>query len=305
MVCMAKGKDNILLYGTLLILLFGIVLLIAITFALAESFPLLFGQCVGVVTINQEITTESIPTSMFGGGIAGSEEIAEALLNLEEREDIAAVVIVINSPGGSVVATHEVYDAVKGISKPKVAYFREVAASGGYYIATPADYIISDPDAITGSIGVITALMEMSGLLEKVGVNATAITSGAHKDIGSSYREPTEQEIQILQELIDEVFQEFKDVVVENRGDKLDTALFNEVLDGRIVSGRQAVRIGLVDAVGTKQDAIYKAAELAGIPEDEVEICEISLVEEEMGLFDVRALIRQLETKQRTELRYE
>ncbi len=248
-----------------------------------------FEKKVAVLNIDGEITTQSIPPSLFSEGKPGSEEIAETIKSLEDRNDIGAVVIVVNSPGGSVVASREIYNAIKNLSKPKVVYFREVAASGAYYLSTPADYIISDPDAITGSIGVITEFSDFSDLLGNLGINFTAIKSGSSKDIGSSTRHMSEKEKQIIQHMVDEVFDEFKTVVIENRGDKLNMQKFNEILDGRIVLGRDAKEIGLVDAIGTKQDAINKAAELANITNPEVENIEIA--QEDNSLFGVRSLI--------------
>ena len=292
------------IYGGLLLLAVGFVLLIVFTFLLSEGFPDLFGQCIGVVSIGQELVTEGVPPGVFGEGTAGSEEIAAIIRGLNDRDDIAAVVFVINSPGGSVVATHEVYDAIQDVSRPKVAYFREVAASGGYYIATPTDYIVSDPDALTGSIGVVATFTEMSGLLDDIGVDVTTVQSGAHKDIGSMFREMSDEERAIFQALIDEVFEEFQSVVIENRGDRLDREAFDEILDGRVLSGRQAYRIGMVDALGRKQDAINKAAELAGIPSENIQTCDIPILEAPSGLFNLQSIRSLFDTSQRVELRY-
>ncbi len=302
----SKPNDKIFLYGTVLVLLFGLVILIGITFMLSSGFPSLFGKCVAVVNINQEIVTEGMGTSLFSEGIAGSEDIAVMVKDLEERDDVGAVLFVVNSPGGSVVATHEVYDAIENVSKPKVAYFREVAASGGYYIAMGTDYIISDPDALTGSIGVITTVTDMSGVMDKLGVNISAVKSGAHKDIGSPYRSMDEEEAEIFNNIIQEIFGEFKAVILKSRGNKLDMELFEKVLDGRVLTGRQALEIGLVDAIGRKQDAINKAAELAGIPQEEVKLCEIDLVQSEGSLFNMKALAGFFESsRHKVEISYE
>ncbi len=220
-----------------------------------------------------------------------SEEIAASIRKLDSRDDVGAVVVVVNSPGGSVVATREIYDAVKGLEKPKVAYFREVAAAGAYYVSSAADYIISEPNALTGSIGVIMTLSDMSGLFEKIGLNMSAIKSGEAKDIGSFARPMTEKERHILQALVDEIFSEFKSIVLENRGSRLNMEKFNEILDGRVVSGRQAKEIGLVDELGNKQDAISKAAQLANITDKEPAICEIKLSSQSSGFFDARSFL--------------
>ena len=280
------------IYGTGILLIVGFILLIAVVFLFSAVFPSTFGECVVVMEINQELVTQGVPATLFSDGIPGSEEIANKIRKIDERPDVGAVVFVMDSPGGSVVATKEIYDAVDKMEKPRVIYMREAAASGAYYISTPADYIIADPNTITGSIGVVAVFADMSELFEKVGIDVTAITSGSAKDMGSPAREMTEKEMEIMQTIVNEVFEEFKGVIIKHRGSKLSMTKFNEILDGRIVSGRQAKEIGLVDALGTKQDAIDKAAELAELPSDEVRICRVSFNGEEQGLFDVASIIK-------------
>lgn len=283
-------------YGGILLLAFAFLAFLAVLLFSSAATPL-FGKCVAVVEINSEITTASTPAGLFTEAVPGSEEIAASIDGLNSRDDVGAVVFVIDSPGGSVVATREIYDAVKNLEKPKVAYFREAAASGAYYIATGTDYIVSEPNALTGSIGVVMTLADMSGLLEKIGVNVTSITSGESKDIGSYSRPMTEKEREILQSLVDEVFQEFKGIVISNRGSRLDLQKFNEILDGRVLSGRQAKEIGLVDALGSKKDAIMKAAGLANITDAEPSICEISVSGGGAGLFDARYFLPPILTQ--------
>ncbi|MDD5339921.1 MAG: signal peptide peptidase SppA [Candidatus ainarchaeum sp.] len=289
-----------LLLGTALVLIAVFVAVVALFFAFSPLVPSFTGQCVAVVDLNQEIALEGSEPTIFTAGSPGSEEIAQSIRALGSRDDVGAVLFVVNSPGGSVVATREIYDAVKELDKPKVAYFREVAASGAYYIATGTDYIISDPDALTGSIGVVATFTDLSGLLEKIGVNVTSIASGAHKDMGSEFRNMTPEEQAIMQALISEIYDEFHSVVLENRRGRLDLARFEEVADGRIMSGRQAAKIGLVDGVGSKRDAILKAASLANISAgsaDEVRLCQVSSMTQAGGLFSADALISQLEAK--------
>jgi protease-4 len=289
-----------LLLGTALVLITVFVAIVALFFAFSSLVPSFTGKCVAVVNLNQEIALEGAAPSLFSAGSPGSEEIAQSIRALGKRDDVGAVLFVVNSPGGSVVATREIYDAVKGLGKPKVAYFREVAASGAYYIATGTDYIISDPDALTGSIGVVATFTDLSGLMEKIGVNVTAITSGQHKDMGSEFRDMTPEEQAIMQALINEIYAEFRSVVIENRRGRLDMAKFDEAADGRIMSGRQAAKIGLVDEVGSKRDAILKAAELANISAgsaDDVRLCPVSSLPQEGGLFSADSIVRQLEAK--------
>lgn len=290
-----KQKNNLSLYVTIFLLVAGFLVLIAFVFAFSSSPGVSFffgGRCIAIVNIDQEITTQSAKASLFSEGQAGSEEIANIIYNLDTRDDVVGVLFVINSPGGGVVATREIYDSIKELKKPKVAYFREVAASGGYYIATPTDYIVADPNAITGSIGVVATFSDMSELFEKVGLNMTSVTSGEHKDIGSPSRPMTVEEKKIIQDIVDEVFVEFKSTVLENRKDKLNREKFEEVLDGRILSGRQAKQVGLVDQLGSKRDALKKVAELAGIPREDARTCEIKITQDEQGLFGLNSFFK-------------
>ncbi|MFH1470330.1 MAG: signal peptide peptidase SppA [Candidatus Micrarchaeota archaeon] len=237
------------------------------------SMPYISG-CVAVVKINGVLATESSSGGLFGGGQTGSDEIAELVEEAESRPDVKAIVFEVNSPGGSVVASREIYEAIKDVKKPKVAYFREVAASGGYYVSMGTDYIVANPDTITGSIGVISTHQELVGLFEKLGINETAITTGPHKDMGSPARPMTDEERKIIEDIIGEMYDEFKGVVLESRAGKLDMSQFGKMTDGRVVTGRQALKAGLVDELGNKQDAIKKAGELGNIGEFP-EICEI------------------------------
>lgn len=296
---------NWLKYGGVILLGLAFLVFLGILLFSSVSTPL-FGKCVAVVDIKGEITTSSSPPGLFSEAVPGSEEIASTIEGLNRRDDVGAVVFVVDSPGGSVVATREIYDAVKGLDKPKVAYFREVAASGAYYISTGADYLISDPDALTGSIGVIMTLSDMSGLFGKIGYNVTAIKSGDTKDIGTYARPMTGKERQILQALVDEIFAEFKGIVIANRGPRLDMSRFNEILDGRVLSGRQAKEAGLVDALGTKKDAIRKAAQLANITDEEPSICEIKVSSSGSDIFGMRALIPGLmQNTKKVSVKYE
>jgi len=221
--------------------------------------------CVGVIDIKGEIATDDTPNGVFSQGSPGSATIAQEIDDASSNDNVKSLLFVIDSPGGSVVATQEIYDAIERSNKPKVAYFRETAASGGYYVGSAADYIISEPAAITGSIGVRATFNDLSNLLDKVGVNTTIVKSGQFKDIGDPTRPMTDDEKQIIQSMVDEIFQDFKSAVLKHRGSKLDMAQFNKILDARVLSGRQAYAIGLVDALGNQKDALAKAAALGGL----------------------------------------
>jgi protease-4 len=139
-----------------------------------------------------------------------------------------------------------------------------VAASGGYYVAAAADRIVANPGSITGSIGVILQIPNVGGLLQKVGIKTTVIKAGENKDLGSITRDLTEAERQILQEVMDDVHGQFIDAVAQGR--RMDRARVEPLADGRIFSGRQALRLGLVDELGDLPDAIERAGGLGGIP---------------------------------------
>jgi len=176
---------------------------------------------------------------------------------------VKAIVLDIDSPGGSVVASADIHRALVECPKPLVASLGETAASGGYYIACGAQYIVARPATLTGSIGVIWEFTDASILLQKLGVQLRSIKSGSFKDQGSIARPLTEEEVAMLQAIIDEAYGDFVRVIVEGRD--LPEARVRSIADGRVFSGRQAVALGLVDAEGNLDDAIAKAAELGGI----------------------------------------
>lgn len=299
----SRKSNRSLIVGTGLLLVLVFLAVVVLFFIFSAFSTGIVGQCVAVVDINTPLTVEGMPATLFDLGYPGSEELASAIEDTGKRDDVGAVVFVMNSPGGSVVATREVYNAVDGLDKPSVSYFREVAASGAYYVASGTDYIVSDPDALTGSIGVIATVTQMADLFQMIGVNVTAIKSGPHKDIGSSFRNMTSDEQQILQALVDEIYQEFRQVVIDNRGKRLDMARFEEVTDGRVLSGRQAYKAGLVDELGTKKDAIMKAAELANISYTEYEdirVCYVDTAPAEGGFFSAESLLRHIGLRSQT-----
>jgi len=276
-------KKRKLLVGTLILVVAVFLLTIAAFIGLSYIAPFLTGGCIAEVNVDYPITVEGSPETLFNYGYPNSEQLADKIRELDERPDVAAVVLVMNTPGGSVVATREVYAALEKLDKPSVAYFREVSASGGYYIASGTDYIISEPYALTGSLGVITTAVSLEGLFKDLGINVTTVTSGENKDIGSMNHNLTSDEREILQSIVDEVFEDFKSIVIDNRRGKLRTGSYEEIFDGRIMLGKQAYEYGLVDELGTKQDAINKAAELAEI-EGEPHVCKISVSPQEASI---------------------
>ena len=202
------------------------------------------------------------------GIISESEDVITQIRHHLENPTVRAFVIRINSPGGGVAASQEIHEAIKKVredhGKPVVASLASVGASGGYYVAAAADKIVANPGSITGSIGVIIQIPNISDLLDKVGIRSVVIKSGPYKDIASATRELVPEEREILQGLIDDIHDQFIQAVVEGRG--LSREKVELVADGRILTGRQALDMGLVDQLGNLQDAIETAAEMGEIP---------------------------------------
>ncbi|MBI4376927.1 MAG: signal peptide peptidase SppA [Elusimicrobia bacterium] len=197
----------------------------------------------------------------------GVELWVRKLKQMSETKGIKAIVLDINSPGGSVGATQELYSQILRIRKEKnipiVALFGDVAASGGYYIASACDKIVAHPGTLTGSIGVLFRVSNMEGLFSKIGFKLEPIKSGKHKDIGSPSRPMTPEERAILQALVDDAYQQF--VAAVSAGRKLPEEQVRTLADGRIYSGTQALEAKLVDALGDSTDAAELAGKLGGI----------------------------------------
>ncbi len=217
-----------------------------------------------------------------GGGLPGGQKVAiveiegtiidttDIVRDLKDHLDnsaVRAVVVRINSPGGVVGPTQEVYAAIRRLrkaGKPVVSSLGAVAASGGYYIAAAADRIYANPGTLTGSIGVIMQMANVEGLFKKIGVEYVVVKAGEHKDIGNPARPMSPEERRILQSLLDDVHAQFIDAVAEGR--HLDRAAVMAFSDGRIFSGAQAKALRMVDVLGGLEDAVEGAAQLAGLP---------------------------------------
>lgn len=199
--------------------------------------------------------------------------IKEQLTRAAQDDSIKAVVLRINTPGGTVTASDIVYHELKTFKTsrkiPIVASIMDLGTSGGYYIAAAADTVMAHPSSVTGSIGVIMLTINARGLLEKVGVEATAVTSGPRKDMGSPFRVMTAEERAIFQGLIDSFYQRFLSVVQEGRP-RLQMDQIKKLADGRIYTGDQAKAAGLVDEIGYLEDAIELAKKKANLTEARV-----------------------------------
>lgn len=197
----------------------------------------------------------------------GVEQWTRRIRLLSESKGVKALVLDINSPGGSVGAVQELYSQIQRVRKekniPVVCLFGDVAASGGYYIAAACDKIVAHPGTLTGSIGVIFSVSNLEGLFQKIGYKVDPIKSGKHKDIGSPARPMTAEERQLLQALIDDAYNQFLTAIINGRSLKLEDV--KPLADGRIFSGRQALDAKLVDKLGDSTDALELAGELGGI----------------------------------------
>ncbi len=200
------------------------------------------------------------------GDIESSEGIVDQLEHMRRDSSIRAVVLRLDSPGGGVAASQEIYDAVQRVrkeDKPVVASMGSVAASGAYYVACAADSIVSNPGTLTGSIGVILSFPNTEELFKKVGVRFEVVKTGKYKDIGSLSRPMTPDEKALLQGVLSNVYEQFVNAIADGRGmEKSDILPY---ADGRIFSGSQALEYGFVDRLGDLDDAIKLAGEMGKI----------------------------------------
>ena len=252
------------------------------------------GQAVAVIEVNGVIEAGHA-ASGTGMGTAYADRVIGDLQQAIDDPSVVAIVLAVNSPGGSAVGSADIHRALQECPKPLVTSMGEMAASGGYYIACATDYVIARPGTLTGSIGVISQYINAAEFLDKLGVHSQVIKSGTYKDQGSLYRELTDDEVAMLQTMIDEMYQEFVAVVAEGR--EMDPADVLAVADGRVFTGRQAVSLGLVDAEGNLDDAVAVAARLAGldqVPDVIYYTTEPSLWEALMGYADQLSTPREL-----------
>jgi len=220
------------------------------------------GDAVAVIYAEGIISSGSAGSATSVGGVTPARIKAD-LHRAAQDAFVKAVVLRIDSPGGSVVSSNEIYKLLKDFSKPVVVSMGETAASGGYYIACASRWIVANPDTLTGSIGVISELPNAEELLKKIGVQIVVIKSGANKDMGSYSRPMTDDEKKLWQAVIDQAYDGFVKTVSEGRN--LPEDKVRQIADGRVYTGTQAKDLGLVDQLGYLDDAVSKAGELGGI----------------------------------------
>ncbi len=223
--------------------------------------------CVAVINVEGMILNAKLDGGLFSSGENPVSLFRERLDQAANDSRVKAVVLRINSPGGGVTASDIMYQDLcrfrKQTGKPVVACLMDVAASGGFYLAMGADHVIAHPTTVTGSIGVIMSLYNVFGLCQMLGINSEPIKSGPNKDLGNPARIMTDAERAILQGIVDQFYCQF--VCVVARGRQMPEARVREIADGRIYSGIEACKLGLVDKVGYLDDAYATAMTLAGI----------------------------------------
>lgn len=210
------------------------------------------GQKVAVIELNEIILNSS--------------DVVRQFKKFRENRSIKAIIFRVDSPGGGVAASQEIYEEVKKTresGKPVVVSMGSVAASGGYYVSCAATRIVANPGTVTGSIGVISQFFHVDDLMKKIGVDVTTYKTGRFKDSGSPFRKPAADEKFLFDQLLGDVYDQFVDVIVEER--KLEKKNVLKYADGRVFTGRQALEYGFVDTLGTFEDAVSIAAELGGI----------------------------------------
>jgi protease-4 len=216
-------------------------------------------DAVGVIYVEGMIG----PSGSGTVSMVNSEVVLDYVKQAESDSRVKAIVVYVNSPGGAVVPSDQIYHALRDAAKPVVAAMGDVAASGGYYIAVGADTIVAHPATLTGSIGVYGQIINAADLLETLGIEGIIVRSGDNKAAGNWFEHPTEEQLAIEQAMVDELYELFVSVVSEGRGMDIDRV--RELADGRAYTGRQALELGLVDRLGSLPDAIREAARMGGI----------------------------------------
>jgi protease-4 len=243
--------------------------LLVIVFFLVVSTSCAFVQNkVAVISLSGPIQSES-SSFLFGGSVITPESVQGELNKAKSDPAVKAIVLQINSPGGSVAASQEIVNMLDEVKVPIVVSMSDLAASGGYYISAGADKIVALPGTLTGSIGVISEMPNLKGLFDKLGINMQVFKAGKHKDMYAGFRELTPEEQTIMQDMTDQLYNQFIQVVAKGR--KLSEDKVRELATGQLYTGIQAKELGLVDELGGVDAAIKAAADLAGISQPEVE----------------------------------
>ena len=226
------------------------------------------GPAIGRIEVNGPIVTEGAG-AFAATASAVADEIINAIETTAADEEVEVILVHVNTPGGSVVASDRIHHALEQVAQPVVVLMGETAASGGYYISAGAEHIMANPNTFTGSIGVILQAPNVEELADRFGYRQVVFKSGDNKDLLNPYREVSEEETQILQSIIDETYENFLAVILAGRD--IEEADLRALADGRIFTGEQALAVDLVDSLGYEEDAVAVAAELGGIDVEEGE----------------------------------
>jgi len=260
-----QGKNWIFAIGVLVILaLFSLFFALVLGSLFVPSEPLSLSGNVARIYVTGEILPDG-SSSIFGSSGASSQDIVDLIKKADENKEIKALLIEINSPGGAAVASEDIVKAIKKSKKPSVALIKDTGASGAYWVASATDVIVADPISITGSIGVLSSYLEFSGLMNKYGVGYERIVGGEYKDIGTPFRNLTDEERQLLQEQIDVVYDYFVKEVAANRN--MSEEQMKGIATGMIYTGIRAKQLGLVDVLGGEDEAEEAIKQKANLTE--------------------------------------
>ncbi len=257
----SRGRGWIVALGIIGVFFIGAIVVCAWFGSLiSDSEPMLAGDAIALIRIDGVISGTS-------GGVSSDSVTPESVLDqLQQAEDdnrVRVIILRVDSPGGTAAASEEIATEVARVKKPVVVSIGDVGASGAYMVSSQADWIISAPGSNVGSIGVILQVANLEGLLDKLGVDFAVITAGKYKDVGSPYRSLTPTETQLLQEQVDIIYEQFIDFVAKGR--KMPKDKVRELATGFAWAGTEAKDLGLVDQIGTYNDAVHKAASLGKI----------------------------------------
>ncbi len=225
------------------------------------------GDAVAIVHVEGVIMPgDAPPVTPFGGsssGTAYSQRVVKHLKKANADSNVKVVILYVDSPGGSVFASEEIYQQIKKMTKPVITAMGSMAASGGYYVSAPTQEIWATSSSLTCSIGVISQFLNLEGFAKQYGITEITIKSGKLKDTGNPFREFSAEDRQLWQSIIDETYDEFVRIVAEGRKMKEDEV--RKIADGRVCTGKQAKAMGLVDQIGYLPQVIDRAAELGNI----------------------------------------
>ncbi len=244
---------------------------------------------IAVLRLEGTIVSGSDPFSLFAESTISSDKIVPVIHKLSKDDNVKAIVLRVDSPGGSALASDLIWRALEASGKPIIASMSDTAASGGYYISMGADKIFAEPGTITGSIGVVGGKIALDGLMKKVGVTTTIISRGKNSGVLSITEGFTDSEREAMQNMLNETYEQFTQKAAAGR--KMEVAKLEELARGRVYTGRQAKEIGLIDELGTLADAIAEARKMVGDEKNALELEDLPRVQSplEMLMGDSKA----------------